>query len=436
MRFRLLNFYGTRALYAMRNVYRTRRGSSLLISLGLVTVIVLISIGVTSVVVASIRDSSNVNSANQAFYAAEGALEQGLLVNAQSGAGFSTSQSQPFNLGSNSATYSIQGQVPLITKYTNINEYGIPTPGTGTAGTNCDSLNPYVSGTFYYSPTATPHYATSALDATYTVSAPAENHPCNWNKISVGETVTIPLYVTDASGNILNPSDLGLSQMEIRVRTPCKTGDESCQDIDRYNLDTLNGDNFFKCSNIPPFSLINCGDTIVAWEIDGTNMGGDQSYTLLPNTKYNTSSGQRLFKNSEIYESKINKKSGAPNCAYCMVIGKNAGEDNTNSPGLIQDFLLDGVSVNGAGGISFSRSGNNKINKPVLKLTVIHSLMEKNVTNSAIPYLEYQILANTSLQPADSSQTITAEGFSGSFKQVLEVKQPQAGSILEYVIQQ
>jgi hypothetical protein len=72
---------------------------------------------------------------------------------------------------------------------------------------------------------------------------------------------------------------------------------------------------------------------------------------------------------------------------------------------------------------------------PVLKLSVIHSLDGSD--GNTIPYLEYQILTTgTSQPPTDVNQTITAEGYSGSFKQVLEVKNPQQSGLLQYVIQQ
>jgi len=55
-----------------------------------------------------------------------------------------------------------------------------------------------------------------------------------------------------------------------------------------------------------------------------------------------------------------------------------------------------------------------------------------------IPYLEYQLLSSLALStpPADTSQTITSEGLSGEVKWTLEVKKPQGGGLLEYVIQQ
>jgi hypothetical protein len=86
-------------------------------------------------------------------------------------------------------------------------------------------------------------------------------------------------------------------------------------------------------------------------------------------------------------------------------------------------------------GLSFEVSPDDEINKPVLKLSIIHSL-QSDANGTGIPYLEYQVITDALTAPTDSSQTITAQGYSGTFKQVLEVKQPQGSGLLEYVIQQ
>lgn len=106
----------------------------------------------------------------------------------------------------------------------------------------------------------------------------------------------------------------------------------------------------------------------------------------------------------------------------------NQGRDLDSTFGLLKAFFTDAPP--------FSRTDGDRINKPVLKITVINSLRDF-VTDNPIPYLEYQLLSDVNAgSPSDTSQTITAEGFSGEFKQILEVKQPQEGGILEYVVQQ
>ncbi|MFO0780946.1 MAG: hypothetical protein U0519_03630 [Candidatus Gracilibacteria bacterium] len=66
---------------------------------------------------------------------------------------------------------------------------------------------------------------------------------------------------------------------------------------------------------------------------------------------------------------------------------------------------------------------------------VIHSLDE--LGGSKIPYMGIVITDGTvTPPPTDTTQTVKAEGYSGSFKQVLQVKNPQETGLLEYVIQQ
>ncbi len=420
----------------------------------------LISLGIGTVVLSSIRDSANVARANEAFYAAEGALEQGLLANIQTGAGYNTVTPQDVDYyaincpqngqagqngqdnGSNDnfqgcntvkANYKIQGQVPLDKKYSD--GYGIPTPGTGTAGTNCDPLNPVVSGNFYYPPN----------NPGPNTSFPAQDHPCNWNRIKAGETVNIPLYVTtqDPASNcpvdpdnsaykICNPADLGLNSLILKLRTPCGNGEEMCQPIGRYKLDTANGD-----------PKVNFNDTVVDWQIVGKSLDGQSSYVMNPIRKYNESScwdilgnlGRCEPINSEIYEALINTKNNV--LAIDTSNNGEGGEDINNSA--VQDFILNFLNNQSSWSIgSLLRPTSSKaIMKPILSFSVIHSLDELG-TSAPVPFLEYQLISNVApgILPTNVVQTIIAEGNSGSFKQVLEVKKGQEGGLLEFVIQQ
>ncbi|MFO0780945.1 MAG: hypothetical protein U0519_03625 [Candidatus Gracilibacteria bacterium] len=73
--------------------------------------------------------SANVTGANQAYYAAEGALEKGLLVNLDKSAGYTTSSTAVFSKPPQSS-YSIQGVVSDNSKQKYYDGYGIPSPGT------------------------------------------------------------------------------------------------------------------------------------------------------------------------------------------------------------------------------------------------------------------------------------------------------------------
>ena len=309
--------------------------------------------------------------------------------------------------------------------------YGIPAPGTGTAAVGCDKLNPWVKLLFAFDDVTGKYSVDSA-------GADPKEHPCNWNKLKVGESVSIPLFVSKTVGGtetILNPADslFNLNSLKIRVRTPCKTGKEYCGATDRYSL-------YYDSSNIDKYNVTNY--TLMGWQITGTNQNGSKTYVFSPFIGPKSpfcGDGYSIFvgntnrcetDNSEIYGSQINF---VKNSDKVVVSSDDYGVDNSNNNSTIADFLRNTGNFLIPGPIRATSA--DAINKPVLKLSVIHSL--KDTATTTIPYLEYQILTNTSVEaPTDSSQTITGEGYSGTFKQVLEVKNPQGGGLLEYVIQQ
>lgn len=389
----------------------------MLISLILVSILVIFGIGVSNLVISSIRESANVNQANQAYYAAEGGMEMGLLQNSGKDAGYDGVADVDYGTGGKPgepgvllSKVTIQGKLPESTQIGG--EYVMPRPGTGTAGTGCDALNP-----------------------------PADiDHACNWNKIKVGETVGIPLYTTNADGSINNPADsaLNLQNLKVKVRTPCADGANTCSSSVRYLLNDYAGGADTVCG---PLRSTFCGDTILSWQINAENKAGDKVYNMAQWSAYDVTAANRYDYNTEIYTWLINaaKNPGGLNSG---VIGFNCGnfcvmDETRNGLAAATDEMgpiLDFLNNSSAG--YFPRAGSEVINKPVFKLSVIHALDE--FSGGTVPYLEYQITTNAGISgsAADLAQTITAEGFSGSFKQVLEVRQPQETGLLEYVIQQ
>ena len=97
-----------------------------------------------------------------------------------------------------------------------------PIPGTGTAG-NSD-------------------------DCSISNDHEDEDHPCNWNKLMYGDSVTIPLYSDDGSGGIAVPADLGLDGWYLRVRTPCENGDLDDSGCARYEFDETDSTGTFSGS--------------------------------------------------------------------------------------------------------------------------------------------------------------------------------------------
>jgi Tfp pilus assembly protein PilX len=448
-------------------VRRTRPGTSLLVALGLTTIIVLVALGVSSVVVSSIRDSANANGANAAYYAAEGAMEEGLLADANKGEGYTAAQTATSPCPTTSATtntscavsagYSISGQVKDTLKYegsTNFKDnYGIPTPGTGNVGQNCDQINPDISENFTYDTTTGINVGGAPTTSTGKAATqyPPEDNPCNWNKIKVGETASIPLYYTDANGaaqNIFTASPAGQGFI-IRIRTACPGGAQFCDTGDRPALDTTDstkGDPSYEYTDSMTSATV-YDDPTVSWEIDAQSADEKNNYVLSPYVNWQINSNgwtnnlKPQLNTSIIYKSLINSAmagSAAPFqvLASTCLAGSPAcsGVDSNNCHGSIISFLL-----GGSGNTCKPATGSSiqwpVVTKPVLKLSIIHSL--DGADGNTIPYLEYQILTTgTPTAPTDVNQTITAEGYSGSFKQVLEVKNPQQSGLLQYVIQQ
>ncbi len=475
------------------------KGVSLVIALVITGVMVFFATAASITVVESIRQSASVNSANVAYYGAEGALEQGLYENLQQGTGYSTSTSQqvvlgegdrtcnnlnstsacqyccyntfnctsgyvtgspshsiclsnqqncikacPTNpgttgqqsLGDSKASYSIKGQVSSSDTLNGYNS--IPTPGTGKAGKDCNPLAPPLTTTSYdpnidmfafvsdrnrlfagliWTAHAQADGNVETYPGTYPVTYPGstslppitvqpEDHPCNWGTIKTGETVTIPLYYTDASGAsrlLFTPS----SSFELRLRTPCQDNNHYCYSNNRFLMDTATD------------------DPIVAWQIYGQDSTSGKTYMLRPSSA------------DIIKESDINSIT-SPNASTTFLDMNNQGTDLQKQTGTIKDFLTDGAPWANLG---------QHIKNPVFKFSVIHSLISTQTSSVGtnkirIPYLEYQILTTGTYAlgviqpPTNEAQTITAEGTSGNFKQVLEVKVPQERGILEYVIQQ
>ncbi|MFA5829957.1 MAG: pilus assembly PilX N-terminal domain-containing protein, partial [Candidatus Gracilibacteria bacterium] len=435
--------------------YGSRRGASLLISLGITTILMLMAVGIATTVTSSIRDSANLNRSREAYYGAEGALEAGLMANSEKGPGYSTNGQVPVYFGNfktcesndldclaKAPKYEIKGQVQK--KYFS-GDYGIPTPGTGTVGKNCNPLKAQIKDPLYFNAIDGKYYPSLDLDNKYILVDPPEENPCNWNKIKYGESVSIPLYVTvdqqymeannltcdlDPSNPkkdsyICNPKDLGLTSLIIRVRTPCEKGEEMCIQGHRYDLNDQNQGDL----------KVGYDDAVLDWQIQASDKGGGKSYVMVPYYKYNDITAYDSS-DSEIYESRINSYPSNQ-----LEINQNSGVGMDISPGgkqkgSIYNFLTNLTPWNLDGGI-IRTAPTDAINKPVLKLTVINKLVDLNNGGGSIPNLEYQILINTTkISPADSSQTVTAEAFSGGFKQVLESKTAQQGNQIQYVIQQ
>jgi len=298
--------------------------------------------------------------------------------------------------------------------------YTVPKANTGDAGLDCSPLHKFTN--------------LEALEAYYGTegtgqSDPIEylfgnnplNHPCNWGKLKFGNSfssrIVVPLYYAELSASdqviIKNPGDIGLNQLKIKVRTPCKPikariecidGEDQngnpifsqapeciypdiCKDTDRY---ILNPGNF----------TIDQDETIVLWQIsgecnvkstdifDGTTIKNTtETCAMIPDNEVNEMTGERKENsNSEIYESFINNFSAIDQAKF----GKIAYYKHiTDQKKTILNFLTysqDEIFVE-------EKTYYTSITKPVLQLAmVVNELLSEN--DKHIPYLEYQIITN------------------------------------------
>jgi len=420
----------------------TKKGVSLLIAIMLIGVISYISLSMTNAVVEATRRAANSNRYNEAYYLAEGALEEGLLINSEHGAGYSDSIQHNFGSGKTSAV-KIQGQVPASAKYGNQSTYhdmyGAPAPGTGNVGKDCDPLKAFKNMNFWYTADGTPHYVegTSQPQDGKTWSGPfdAADHPCNWNKIKIGGTVSIPLYYSTTDSSLGCPADPAYpgsyvcnlvtnSQSDafiLRVRTPCKSNygkDEMCLAMDRFDFDTDNVD--------PTYGQ---NEPIMSWQITGVDQTTNASLVLGPYIFTNIIKNLDFF-STLVHEFILNYSNQNVTQLFEVLNQSSNGTDLNKCTDTVLNYLVNQPA-------SCTAWGTNQIIKPILKLSVIQS-MKSTPAQKTIPYLEYQLLSNfaSGMPPADTSQTITSEGFSGEFKATIEARKSQSGGLIEYVVQQ
>ncbi len=445
---------------------RRKPALSVIISIILISIIVSFSMGVALMVVDNIRRAADASRSKEANYAAESALEVALLRNKQLKDGNkeigakveSTNigrQDQTATNGDDSilskinANYKIDGTSASLPIKTVQGKYIIPAPFTGNVpwtgeGSKleggCDPARvPYevdvakdASGEFKYG-----KYKIDAQNGEV-VEENAEtnliNHPCNWNKIKVGERVSVPLYTIGVNGNQEKITDFIL-----KVRTPCfDSRNEYCQNTDRAVLNCFDkGEEGVRCSdNDKGFTLNKKGEVILTWQVDAQNNG--QLLSLIPNTTEVVDPGKGYENSSQLYEGLINKAQTASSTFSIL--------ENTSQQSAFKGIATD--STNNETITNFIQ----RVYKPVLKIAAVSGFVGCSSTDNSssncnpssntplpsLPYLEYQIEfpSGQNVNPPNTDNVITVEGTSGAFTQSIQVKVPHESSQLEYVIQQ
>ena len=431
---------------------RKSPGLSLIFAMILTTTLVLFSIGVTQFVLDSTRNSRNVMESSIAYYAAEAGLEEALFVNkllkdADKALGADVEGSGSLTLvGNNTAEfeYRILGTTKATLPTDNKDKHIIPIPWTGNVpwtgpGSTphvggCDPANPPVTGgTFGFT------YQTNFNgDMGKVEDAKVVDHPCNWNRLAVGEKASIPLFGIDSSG-----VPQSFTEFTLRLRTPCAFGDEMCPSGNRLELNCFDKGEIV-CENGDYLEdQYQKGEVFIAWQIDTK----DANY-IMPNTEIYKSGGTYHDNNSELFEGRINRIKNITNSNFVLLDESDLTERSYES------------CAKGWCSITELLSNNIiKIKEPVLQLSVVGELIGCQWYNgdgtscsydynsptgaspqeiSKIPYIEYQVTfpAGKGIAPISPANVITSTGKYGAFSQSIQVQVPHDSTGIEYVIQQ
>lgn len=432
-----------------------------MLSVVLISVIVLFSIGVTTIVVDSARQGANVRQGTTAYYAAEAGIEQALWVNKKltdTGASIGANTNGNFD---SATTFKIQGTPQNFTEQTVNGKYIIPFPWTGNAPWHGQASVPQGGCNPEKPPTRTGTGSSKTFTGTGIAGADVTlyeiDHPCNWNKLKVGEKATVPLYsINPTTGIVTNYDDFRL-----RIRLPCKEGAEICAPNDRLELNCFDkGEDEKKCVGSGPQAIKDKyrGEIVMLWEINADGATPGESYSMTPLEEINDLSPPNFWgtNDTQLYESRINEKRKSANCnpaaldlnCYTMLNLQSDSADGTNAYPVSNPS---GSQIDS--GTKVIKQFLSDYSHPVMNLSVVGNLIGCQGKNSCavtdyqgsagypynVPYIEYQVIldkASDSLLPTNKENVISAEGQSGPFDQTIQVKVPHDNSSLEYVIQQ
>lgn len=227
-------------------------------------------------------------------------------------------------------------------------------------------------------------------------------HPCNWNKIYYGDSISIPLYtVSTGTGAPVykNPDINGLniySYMYMKVRTPCSDGTNTST-CERYSVDSTYLDGF------------NEGKIILSWQVVGECNGDSCGVTQILDTS--------AFQTGLLLD-------GFESINFCIVDVQD-----------LYQFDAEGKPLTGYGKAFFRNNApwtGNSLNKPVLKLSYITAATSDG---GPIPYLEYQIYYYAPGGPLAASFRVLIDGFSEGFKYSLNGVQSMGGDIFDFAVQ-
>ena len=342
--------------------------------------------------------------------------------------------------------------------------YTIPNANTGDAGENCSLLQKFTEEDSLDQYSDDPD-STDIADL-FGAKNPL-NHPCNWGKLKFGNNenskIVVPLYyaateptdLDDLDGNgVINPAESGLTELKIRLRTPCKpiakrdfavceetiSGNtiintnkigcrykDICKPADRYQLDSGN-------------LKVNQNETVAIWKINGqcfVNDGIDgfkEACTLAPNDRVTALKVRDLW-NSEIHEEMINN--WTTKFINELVRGKiayyNTKLDLDPELNPQNDTIGNFITMQNPIMLDSVEEKYVHIEKPVLTISMVVDELRDADDNKSIPYLEYQIITNVPVSNI-TQQFSTEINFEGqSFLQNYSIDQSK--NIVDFALQ-
>ena len=307
----------------------------------------------------------------EALLAAESAAEQAILAMKDFNAGYSIGLTEDsFEVDENNdGVYETWGDYSVYsTAQENDTDssgyYYTPIPGTGTAAREDDCT-----------------VRDSDHDGDFDNDEDLD-HPCNWNKLMYGDSVTIPLYVSDGTETgVLTPADFAsFTGWYLKVRTPCADNEGQPDEVDCTTRFTFDGD-----GSDSTLTEDDNDSTVVFWQLIGEDVNGD-SVSLLPDdiSQVSYNSRLRLSANTEIYEDALNDANTAG--TYIVL-------ESTNTSPYTELYQI----------------CTDELSTLSLQLNIVTPLIDEN--DNPIPYLEWQLATDASQPFGDTKAVIIGEGY-------------------------
>lgn len=332
--------------------------------------------------------------------------------------------------------------------YTNCNvDPANPCVGFSVQGRSLDTQTVRLDGVTYFSvPTKGTGDARSECDWPASYPDQTANDGCNWNKLSMGQSVEIPLYYEDETGVRKLTLDTG-TDFKLRVRTPCydsrrlerfEATSSTCERAVLFPM--VAATNFYRKIDKDP--------VLVQWMI--TDAGGDEALVaadakdpdvaIHPNERKPNS-----YENTEITGGRINDAAeffGRPgelmddHVVLQKVYPFRAWDPDYNYKG-------NKVNMERIRGTEDIQDFVNRVPRPILRLTLVERPMRDadgvpgtdeidwNDWHLNVPYLEYQLLTTgMHVSVSDTKSFVRSWAKFGDYEKhlTLNIQRPQSMS--------